>query len=194
MEKETLIQQAYTLFPKGLNDDDRNVYENTKEFMHLRQVLNESREMDTSWNLLLQSLSKDGFKLEEIGFQEKPPRVYRIAVRKNGMTSPKVVINISRIIPFFSVYALEETYDLKEFRYPVLFENFSENDIPVIAKIMETISYHFKGFKLFPVDFINVEVKDIQYGELGMVDQNPYGIDYNPMTLFNVYFSNFIFF
>ncbi|NML23607.1 hypothetical protein HHL16_22195 [Pseudoflavitalea sp. G-6-1-2] len=194
MEKETLIQLAYTFFPKGLSYDDKLIFESSKEFRHLVEVTSQSEELSRKWHSLLNVFQRLGYSIEEIGYEERPPRSFRIAIRKKGTLFPFIVVTMSKLIPFFSLYSIAEKYDFSESDSPVLFQNFSIKEREISNEIEGLIRSEFTEFDIFPADLINVEVEDIEYGELGIVKSKTDGYFFTPMTLYNVYFANFLFY
>lgn len=190
----SFINTAYTYFPKGVSDEDEN-YASTPEHRHLIKTLNQNQHLDKNWKALLKELKKDCV-CQFIGVPDRIERGFRIAIIVAKPERHYVVINISKLTPYYCFYTKsgQENVTVSEPGF-LTFSDFASQDREVINKASEKIKTFFEGYKEFPSNLIHIELKDVEYEDKGELVANLFKRSNPiPMTLFRAFFSTNIFY
>ena len=193
-DENDFLKLAYRYYPKGISDEDITLYQKTPEFQQLTESLRERKYLDDKWQKLLNGL-QERFECLDIGVPDRIIRGYRIAI---VLSSPKphyIVVNISKLIPYYCYYTKSEREDLR-FSEPgyLTFSDFISSDQEIINWISEQIQFHFEGYKEFPPQLPFVTIEDVKFDERGILLSNKSQLYFTPMTLFNAFFSTNIFY
>lgn len=196
MEQEAayFIKTAYDYFPKGISDEDP-IYLNTPEHRHLLKILKEREPLDKKWRMLLRELKAD-FHCEFIGVSDRIPRGYRIAIVSEKSGRHYVVVNVSKLIPFYCFYTRSRLEEVKASQSGFLtFSDFNPEDQEIINLLRKKIQAYFDGYTEFPSHLVRTEIKDVEYEDKGELDASEFKrTNPEPMTLFTAFFSTNIFY
>lgn len=194
-QKNEFLQLAYTFYPKGISDQDE-LYGMTPQFRNLYQTLQKHDYLDEKWQQFLNVLEQR-FKCRDIGFTDPIKRDYRIAIVLKTPKPHNIVVNVSKLIPYYCFYT-----ELAQGNKPngrlgdFIFKDFIPSDQEIINWISEQIQFHFEGYKEFPPALPLVRIKDVEFEERGVllsVDEQ-YPSHFESITLFNAFFSSNMFY
>jgi hypothetical protein len=194
-QKNEFLQLAYNFYPKGISDQDE-LYGMTPQFRNLYQTLQKHDYLDEKWQQLLNILQQR-FKCRDIGIADPIKRGYRIAIVLETPKPHNIVVNVSKLIPYYCFYTelapgSKPNGRLSDF----IFKNFIPSDQEIVNWVSEQIQLHFEGYKEFPPDLPLVQFKDVEFEDRGVlrsVDEQ-YPSFFESMTLFNAFFSSSMFY
>ncbi|HEY0679417.1 MAG TPA: hypothetical protein VGD17_14125 [Chitinophagaceae bacterium] len=191
---EEYLELAYSYFPQGISEENEKQYRETPQFQKLTESLKQRKYLDRKWHELLSVLQKQ-YQCLDIGVPDRLIRGYRIAIILPEPERHYVVVNISKLIPAYSFYTLSDRkYDLYSDDGLFKFSGFSSPDLEVVTEVSEKIEFHFEGYKPFPPDLPLVPLEDVEFEERGILKDDQYRTYYQPMTLFNAFFSTNLFY
>lgn len=198
--KKEILEKAYSFFPKGIRFEDEQLYKNSKEFKNLLQKIKEGKKLISSWNNLVDYLKKKKLEIEFIGFEEKYQRDFRAAIVLYDIERYYIVVNVSKIIPFYCFYTATKDKNIKFSQSGFfIFSEFTEKENKILQIVKEGILIYFKQYKMFPANRLTMVAKDIEFQELGRVEEdvrqtNWYSPLYEEMIIFNAFFATNIFY
>lgn len=194
-QKNDFLQLAYSFYPKGMSDQGE-LYGMTPQFRKLYQTLQKNDYMDQKWQQLLDILQQR-FKCRDIGIADPIKRDYRIAIVLETPRPHNIVVNISKLIPYYCLYTELAPGSKSGGRLSgYIFKNFISSDQEIIDWISEQIHLYFDGYTQFPPELPLVKFKDVVFedrGVLAILDDEFPG-QFESMTLFNAFFSSDMFY
>lgn len=192
-DKDYLLELAYTYYPKGISEENADVYHSTPEFQKLTQSLQERKHLDIQWKKLL-SVLHFRFDCLDIGFQDPLLRGYRIAIVLTFPRRHYIVVNVSKLIPYYCFYTNSDRDDL-HFLDPgfFIFSNFIPSDQEVVNWVSNQIKFHFEGYEELSSNLPLVPIEDVVFDERGILLSNIHLRHFDSMTLFNAFFSTNMF-
>lgn len=189
-----LTDLAYTIFPKGVGEglpEYLESVENRKLLCNLTAKPKASLFLDKIGRDI--QAAKPEYDFENISIIYKYDRCV-----KGRFSSPhdSFLVYISLIIPYYVVYrqswiylpkTSQEMNDCRFFMVDLTQENqFFKRQISL------AVEKYFMGYQGFPIELLNTQVRDIMSDGNGMLESFP-KIMFNPMTFFNVFFSDIYF-
>jgi hypothetical protein len=194
-QKEEFLQLAYTFYPKGISYQDE-LYGMTPQFLNLYETLRKHDYLDEKWHQLLNVLQQR-FECWDIGFTDPIKRDYRTAIVLKTPKPHGIVVNVSKLIPYYCFYT-ELAPGSKPGRRlgDFIFKNFSPSDQEIVDWVSEQIQLHFQGYKEFPAALPLVRFKDVEFEDRGVLlsMDEQYPSYFESMTLFNAFFSSNMFY
>lgn len=192
--KDYFLGLAYSLYPHGISDEDAEIYRQTIEFSKMMQLLHEHKYLDSKWYSFLEALQKR-FQCIDIGIPDQLIRGYRIAIVLAHPKQHYIVVNISKLVPYYCFYTKSEL-DNVTFNQPgyFIFSNFIKSDQEVVSWVSAQIKIYFDGYEEFPGTLPLVQLENVQFDECGILLSDKYRLYPKPMTLFNAFFSTNMFY
>lgn len=194
-QKEDFLQLAYSFYPKGLSDQNE-LYGMTPQFRKLYQTLQQHEYLDEKWQQLVNILQQR-FKCRDIGIADPIKRGYRIAIVLEAPKSHNIVVNVSKLIPYYCFYTEFAPGSKPHGRASgFIFKNFISSDQKIVDWISEQIKLHFEGYTEFPPELPLVKFKDVEFEDRGVLTKldEEFPGQFESMTLFNAFFSSNMFY
>jgi hypothetical protein len=192
MESKTsyFLKLAYSFFPRGISDEDDNDVL-TPEHQNLTNSLKERSYLDEKWNALLNSLQSK-YVCEDIGAPDRIIRGFRIAIVNHKPNRHYIVINVSKLIPYYCFYTTPGLGNKKPSQPGFFcFSDFETPDQEIVKTVSKQIPEFFEGYKEFPSDIIQTELKDVLFEDKGeLINAAHKSASHWPMTVFNAFFSS----
>jgi hypothetical protein len=193
-QKNEFLKLAYSFYPKGLSDQDE-LYGMTPQFRNLYQTLQRNEYLDEKWQQLLHVLQQR-FECWEVGIPDPIMRGYRIAIVLKTPKPHYIVVNVSKLLPYYCFYtqSAREGLRISQRRY-FTFDNFIPSDQGVVDWVSKQIQLHFEGYTEFPSALPLVAIEDVEFEERGFLSsKEEYRAYFQSMTLFNAFFSSNMFY
>lgn len=186
-QKQYFLDLAYSFYPKGISDLDE-IYGLTPQYRKMYETLRKNDTLDKKWEQLIDTLQQR-YKCTELGYIDPIMRGYRIGIVLQTPKPHTIVVNISKLIPYYCFYTGTDRLGF------YAFDNFSKEDQEIVNWVTEQIHRHFEGYSEFPpalplVKFDNVSFEDRGYIHVENEDRS----FLEPMRLFNAFFSSNIFY
>jgi hypothetical protein len=191
-DKEYFLNLAYTYYPQGISDEDAG-YELTAEAQRLKSSLRQREYLDLKWQKLLAAF-QERFECLDIGVPDRTVRGFRIAIVLTEPNYHWIVVNVSKLEPFYCFYTLSGRENVK-FSQPgfFLFKDFTPFDQHIVDWLKEQIHLIFQGYSELPPGLPLVVVEDVEFEEKGILKSEKYRHFFQPFTLFNAFFSTCMF-
>jgi hypothetical protein len=131
-----------------------------------------------------------------------PPMVikrgYRIAIVLETPKPHNIVVNVSKLIPYYCFYTELAPGSKPNGRLgDFIFKNFIPSDQEIINWVTEQIQLYFEGYKEFPPALPFVRLEDVEFEDRGFLFssiEEEYRSHFEAMTLFNAFFSSNMFY
>lgn len=193
--KDDFLRLAYTFYPRGLDDQDE-LYGMTPQFLKLYQTLQKNDYLDERWQQLL-SILQLRYNCRDVGIPDPIKRDYRIAIILDTPKPHNIVVNVSKLIPYYIFYTDSAPGSKPHGRVSsFIFKDFIPSDQKIVDWVSEQIRLHFEGYTEFPPALPLVQFKDVRFDEHGVlaIDEEKYPGQFDPMNLFSAFFSTNMFY
>ncbi|MGB8193232.1 MAG: hypothetical protein WCF67_14985 [Chitinophagaceae bacterium] len=194
-QKNEFLQLAYSFYPKGISDQDE-IYGMTPQFRKLYETLQKNDYLDEKWQQLLNILQQR-FECREIGIPNPIRRGYWIAIVLKIPKPHSIVVNVSKLIPYYCFYTQLPRKNKPAGRLgDFIFKDFIPSDQEIVNWVSEQIQLHFEGYKELPPALPLVRFKDVEFEDNGVLQSvdELYPSHFESMTLFNAFFSSNMFY
>jgi hypothetical protein len=194
-ELKKIISKAYSFYPKGISFElDKENYHKTIENRCLRKAIEESSILNPLLNSFISHLSKKKISFHEIGPGIIQQRCFQIAFISDTEDPTFLVLCISKITPLYCFYSLPSlSFNLDKTSY-VFTENYKQSDYNTMQIIKSLLNITFPNYHLIPPEYLNYELQNVEYEDLGQINRGKISVLYKKMTIFTALFNTFIYY
>lgn len=193
--KQKIIEKAYSFYPKGISFElDNELYRNTNEYQLLSKALEESCILNSLLSKFIRQLSKANIIFQEIGPGISLQRSFQLAFITDNEEPTYLVLCISKITPFYCFYSLSSlAFNLDKTSYTFT-KKFKTSDLNNMQILKSLLSTSFSGYQLISPEYLNYELQNVEYEDIGQLNREIPPILYKKMTIFTALFSTFIYY
>lgn len=196
MEEQELINLAKEYFPIGISDSDPE-YQSTTQYLNLMKAFQKRDSYHKTLICFAKSIRKKFPFCEFIDLTKilKNDRCVKgkFIIQDKGV-SYSFMVYISFCAPYYACYETIEDYRPKSFldffSHRHVLHQPREAAVPFFEYILIELPKYFSAFKRMKANHINITIDNIMYDGIGRLAIFSNSSVTQPMTLFNVFFSN----